>query len=435
MMEAARRATGMSGWLGAAAAAVRSSFWLLCVDLYAVLAAASIPWSTSGVGIFMALWFIVAIPTLDLGLFLRALKRPAYWLPVAFVALALVGTLWANGPWSDRLNGINPVTKLLAIPILLYHFERSRRGLWVLTAFVVSCALLMGLSWIVLFAPDWKIAATGAPGVPLKNYIDQNQEFALCVFALAPLVLSLFKQRHPALAAACAALIAAFFANMMFVASARTTLVYMPVLLVLFAVRYLNRRTTLLLFGAAVASAVLVWFTSPYLRQRIERIPAEYQEYAEYNLPSSTGRRLEYWRTSIEEIGKAPLFGNGTGSTKQLFEKGAAGKKGAWAESITNPHNQTLYVAVQWGLLGCIILYAMWYFHLLLFREKNFAAWIGLMVVVQNMVSSLLNSHLFDFHEGWIYVLGVGVAGGMVARAKKVGNTSPQGDHAGAGTA
>jgi hypothetical protein len=26
---------------------------------------------------------------------------------------------------------------------------------------------------------------------------------------------------------------------------------------------------------------------------------------------------------------------------------------------------------------------------------------------------------LFDFHEGWMYVLGVGVAGGMALRAKR----------------
>ena len=102
-----------------------------------------------------------------------------------------------------------------------------------------------------------------------------------------------------------------------------------------------------------------------------------------------------------------------------MFDKGAAGKKGAWAESISNPHNQTLYVAVQWGALGCITLYAMWYFHLLLFREAGFAAWIGLVVVVQNVLSSVFNSHLFDFHEGWMYVLGVGVAGGVAAQAKK----------------
>jgi hypothetical protein len=64
----------------------------------------------------------------------------------------------------------------------------------------------------------------------------------------------------------------------------------------------------------------------------------------------------------------------------------------------------------------------MWICHLLLFcaagNAATLAGWTGLVVVVQNMVSSLLNSHLFDFHEGWMYVLGVGVAGGMVLRRR-----------------
>jgi hypothetical protein len=59
----------------------------------------------------------------------------------------------------------------------------------------------------------------------------------------------------------------------------------------------------------------------------------------------------------------------------------------------------------------------MWLAHLLLFRGDSLAAWIGLLVVVQNVCTSLFNSHLFDFHEGWMYVLGVAVAGGMVLGA------------------
>jgi hypothetical protein len=55
----------------------------------------------------------------------------------------------------------------------------------------------------------------------------------------------------------------------------------------------------------------------------------------------------------------------------------------------------------------------MWLSHFRLFRAEGLAAWIGLVIVAQNIVSSLFNSHLFDFHEGWIYVLGVGIVGGM----------------------
>ena len=45
-------------------------------------------------------------------------------------------------------------------------------------------------------------------------------------------------------------------------------------------------------------------------------------------------------------------------------------------------------------------------------------AWVGLLIVVQNIVGSMFNSHLFDFLQGWTYVVGVGVAGAMVLRAR-----------------
>ena len=112
------------------------------------------------------------------------------------------------------------------------------------------------------------------------------------------------------------------------------------------------------------------------------------------------------------------VLGHGSGSIKRLFEQASSGPAGgASAEVIANPHNQTLNVAVQWGMLGVIVLYAMWLSHLMLFRHDGLIAWIGLMVVVQNFVTSLFNSHLFDFNEGWMYVLGVGIAGGKMLQA------------------
>jgi hypothetical protein len=73
-------------------------------------------------------------------------------------------------------------------------------------------------------------------------------------------------------------------------------------------------------------------------------------------------------------------------------------------------------VAIQLGLIGAAVLWAMWIAHLLLFRGPGLVEWIGLVIVVQNIVGSLFNSHLFDFTQGWVYVLGVGVAGGMVLK-------------------
>ncbi|MFG3756170.1 O-antigen ligase family protein, partial [Klebsiella pneumoniae] len=133
---------------------------------------------------------------------------------------------------------------------------------------------------------------------------------------------------------------------MMFVVSARTALVYMPVLLALFAALHLRARTTVLLFAGAAVVAVAVWFSSPYLRERVTHIGVEYEGY-QNNQITSTAQRLGYWTRSLKFIAKAPLVGNGTGSTKMLFEQDAAGKSGLAADVIGNPHNQTLNVAVQ----------------------------------------------------------------------------------------
>jgi hypothetical protein len=165
---------------------------------------------------------------------------------------------------------------------------------------------------------------------------------------------------------------------------------------------------------------------------------SDYQLYKEQNIPTSIGQRLEYWKKSLGFFAEAPVFGHGTGSTRALFEQAAVGQTGAHAEIIGNPHNQTLNVAVQWGVIGIVVLYAMWLMHLLLFRGDGLVAWIGLLVVVQNIFTSLFNSHIFDFHEGWMYVLGVGVAGGMMLKtssheaASGPGNPlNPAGWHAG----
>jgi O-antigen ligase len=56
------------------------------------------------------------------------------------------------------------------------------------------------------------------------------------------------------------------------------------------------------------------------------------------------------------------------------------------------------------GSVGIVVLYAMWLFHMLLFRGDGLVTWIGLTVVVQNIFTSLFNSHIFDFHKGWMYV-------------------------------
>ncbi|WP_271583356.1 O-antigen ligase family protein [Bradyrhizobium sp. CCBAU 45389] len=391
---------------------------LRAADVLVILIAASLPWSTTAPSIFVGLWLLAVTPTIAWRDYARELTRPAFALPFALLLLALLGTLWSEGAWADRLHAIKPVAKLVLIPPLLYHFSRSERGLHVCIAFLASCALLAAFSWIVLLNPGWKITATASSGVPVKNYIDQSQEFTLCAFALALPVLTFWRGGRAVAATLCLALILLFVTNMVFVASARTALLCIAVLLALFAWKHLSHRAALVLLAGAVAASALAWTTSPYLRQRITDVAIEYHHGHEDISRASTAQRLTYWRKALHAFAEAPLIGHGTGSIKRQFERAATSESSLTAEIVSNPHNQTLNVAMQWGLLGVVLLYTMWIAHLCLFLGEGLAAWIGLAAVVQNIASSLLNSHLFDFHEGWMYVLGVGVAGGMVLKAK-----------------
>jgi O-antigen ligase len=422
MTEATSREPGVSRLLAVFVAWRDSAQWRLCVDLLAVLIAVMLPWSTSGVAIAALLWIIALVPTLDLRAFARSLAQPTCALPIALFALALIGTLWSDAAWGVRLHAVGPTLKLLMLPLLFYHFERSPRGSWVFIAFLASCTLLLAVSWLVLLEPGLslkpEIARSGAydpgRGIFVKNYIDQSQEFALCAVALAFPVLTLLRSNRKLPAALLVVLALGFVANMLFVIVSRTALVTMPIMLAVFAAFHLRWRTNVMIFCAAVVLAGLAWIASPQLRSTAGTFVRDYQIYKELDQPTSIGTRLEFWQKSLRFFVEAPVIGHGTGSTRGLFQQAATGPEIlAAGQVIGNPHNQTLNVAVQWGIVGVVILYAMWWVHLLLFRGDGLVNWIGLLVVVQNVFTSLFNSHLFDFHEGWMYVLGAGIAGGM----------------------
>src|ERR1700738_1281898 len=106
MTETVRREPGLSGLPLVLSAWHDPAARILNVDLLTVLIALLLPWSTTGVVIAAVLWLIALIPTLDVGPFWRSLSCPICVLPIALFALALVGTLWSDAPWGERLYAV-----------------------------------------------------------------------------------------------------------------------------------------------------------------------------------------------------------------------------------------------------------------------------------------------------------------------------------------
>jgi O-antigen ligase len=383
----------------------------------AIALAVSLPWSTSATGIIAGLWLLALIPTLDLQSLRRVITIPAGGLPVLLVVLGGVGMLWADVPWAERLGGIGSFIKLLIIPLLLHQFYRSDAGRQVLVGFLGSCVVLLVVSWSLWIWPGmpWPGTVKYSIGVPVKDYIAQSAMFTICALVIIRLAYDKWKDGHRRLALALIVLTVLFFLNVLYVATSRTYLVVFPLLLLVFGYQAFGWKAAIGLVVGCLVLAMAAWPSATFLRGRVSSFFDEIRLYQPTASPTPAGQRLEYWRKSVGFIRAAPLFGHGTGSIRDQFRQ-VVGQSGVAAEVSANPHNQTLAVGIQIGLIGIAVLLAMWTAHLALFRPNSLAAWVGLVVVMQNVISSLFNSHLFDFTHGWAYVIGVGIAGGTVLR-------------------
>jgi O-antigen ligase len=399
--------------------------WMAVVDWLAVALAVSLPWSTSVTEVFVWLWIAAVLPTLDANVVRRELAKPAAYLPVLLFVLAAIGMLWADVSWHDRLGGLSKFLRLLWIPLLLIHFRRSERGLWVIYGFFVASVALLLVSWGLVLIPGltWRGRDFG---VPTNNYIFQSMNFLICVFALLGVACEAGRVREWRRTAGALLLVLLFVANLVFVVTSRTALLVVPVLFVWLGwqeFRWRGLFSTLLMLVVLGSAA---WSISPYLHNRLTRSAAEYEAYRSKDEPNSTGLHLEFLRKSLIFVEAAPIIGHGTGSISEQFRRSETGHDSASSFHSENPHNQIFAVAIQLGLVGTAVLIAMWIAHLLLFTGgSGLVAWIGTIIVVQNIVSSLFNSHLFDFTSGWLYVFGVGVVGGMVLRQKDLGEDIP----------
>ena len=378
-------------------------------DGLSVAVAVSLPWSTSATAIFAVLWLVALAPTFHWVDIRRELATPAGGLPVLLVGLGIAGMFWADVSLAERWKGLDSFFKLLAIPLLLAHFRRSNRGDWVFAGYLLSCVVLLAATAIIMATP---LAPTliHFDNVLVKNAATQSGEFVTCIFGLLFLASEAIERRRWLWGLGIVAIIFAMLIDILYSATGRTALLTIPVLLALFAIKKLKPRGIALVFGGAILAGLIAWNSSPYLRFRTDAIWTELQKYEATDERTSSGERIEFWKKSIEFIREAPVIGHGTGSIRSLFENAAAGHSGTAGVAAANPHNQTLGVAIQLGLVGVAALWAMWIAHLLMFRGNGLAEWVGLVIVVQNIVGSLFNSHLFDFVQGWVYVIGVGVA-------------------------
>src|SRR5262249_31530373 len=226
--------------------------------------------------------------------------------------------------------------KLLIIPILLVQFSRSTQAQSVLAGFLFSCTVLLILSWVFMLWPAAAWHAARFPGVPVKDYSAQSGEFVLCAFGSLHVALNAFKIKRHLAGLVFTGLALAFLINVFYVATSRTQLVVLAVLLIVFGIQRFGSRGAFFALASGAILAGLVWSTPPYLRNRVTSVMQEIQSSQTSGPPISAAggslisarQHLSLLKKSIQFIGEAPLVGHGTGSITELFRQSALGQTG-----------------------------------------------------------------------------------------------------------
>jgi O-antigen ligase len=193
--------------------------------------------------------------------------------------------------------------------------------------------------------------------------------------------------------------------NLFFVVNGRTGQLVFIALVPLFAIQRFSKK------GLLVSVVVLAVFLALYINfsdksTRVYKGLADIQAYLKIpfaKTPTNGEIRYVFWEHSMQLVTERPWFGHGTGSFAKEYQRITANK----VDTVGNPHNEFLLIAVQLGFLGLFIyagfLFSQYYYSRTLPDSEK---WLAQGLLLTLIVTSLFNSPFLDHTEGhWFATL------------------------------
>jgi O-antigen ligase len=373
----------------------------------AIIAAIAAPMSTAVTSVACVAMLLTWLAS---GEALRSIKisaeQAAGKMLLLFFAWLLIGTLYADTNWADKVDTLSSWKKLAYTFVLFGLFYQPHwQRLFVnsyLTVMVIAALIAVPL-WLA----DLSVRTHRDPGIFMTNYVSQSLAFIVatvcCIFLLKQ---QLSTRKKWLLGAA----IALFTFNIFFVSAARSGYIAFP-FAVAFAAScvygYKKLPQILVIIGSILLIALLA---STTLQQRTEKGLTEKANYQTSEELTSIGVRVIFAKNTIELIKEHPVFGYGTSSFKSTYSSYVANKYSDWrGESATDPHNQYLFVWLENGLIGLLLFCA---YIVVAIRQglayQPYGA-IAASVLIAVCTSSLFNSHFKTFPEGHLLAFFVGI--------------------------
>ncbi len=365
--------------------------------ILAILIGLSIPTSTALTNILCPLAFLFILVE---GQYTQKFSV-LYHHNIALVAISLVitiilGFLYTPVSFSEATLMLDKYREFIYIPmfILIFTDEKSRKlGLY---AFLAIMGITLFLSY--LMAITGLEIGKGNPQSPFvfKNYITQNLLIALATYFIA---IKAWQEKQWLYSI----IIVLAVYNILFMSAGRTGYVILFCLILIFFYQVYNLKGILIGGGILITLAGVAYNFSGILQERVDKAITNVQDYQQGETNTSVGIRLEFYENSLVLIAKKPILGSGTGSFSHEYNK-------LFTNTTTNPHNDYLMIAIQWGIIGVglfiLLLYSMWHTSYSLTGQNKFMAQ-GLVITI--VIGCLINSLWLDNTEGHIFAYLIGI--------------------------
>ncbi len=351
----------------------------------------SIYFSTSLAIIFSAVLGLTWLLSCQFMVLPNTLKKypVAAWSLLIFLCF-VVGLSYGNASQSDAWVMLSKYREFALIPILIVFLRSQQNRNWTWNAFIAASILTLLLSILMHFGildtpeqgPSWKSRITHSLFMAFFAFYCIHNAYDGKRFSLTYWVLFL----------------SALF-NIFFIVEGRTGQLIVMALIALFAFQRTKMK------GRVLTSLILIVFIGLFIgySDKANRInegfantKAYLQEHPEQT-DSSMGLRYTFWKYSLKLIEEKPLIGHGTGSFSQEYQR-IAKNEGLTAK---HPHNESLLITVQLGLLG-LIPYLGFMISQYECAQKLSTPdkWLAQGLLVSLLVISCFNSPFYDHTEG-----------------------------------
>ncbi|WP_374090385.1 O-antigen ligase family protein [Methylomicrobium lacus] len=371
----------------------------------AIIAAIAAPMSTAVTSVacvLMILTWLVAGQVWQ-GLKLSA-AQPAGKMLLLFFAWLIIGSLYAETSWAEKITTLTSWKKLVYTFVLFgvfYQTPWKKRFVEFYLAVMAFGAVIAIPLWLL----DIPIKGRGEAGIFMTNHSSQSMAFVVaalcCIFLLKEA--SLQKKR------VLLGLLALFLLNVFFISPSRSGYLALPVAAVFAFINLYGYKKIPHILGVTTLALALVLLTSSTLQQRIRLGVEEITHYQTSEKVTSMGVRVVFYQNAWELIQNKPLLGYGTSSFKSVYSAHVAPKYRDWrGEPATDPHNQFLFVWVENGLIGLLLFLAYIFTAVRQGAALQPYGAIAASVLVAIAASSLFNSNFKTFPEGNLLAFFVG---------------------------